>query len=415
MECILKTYPEAVLSSRVMTAIRFGWGLAFAVSVLLCAPRVGLACAGDCDWSGQVDIGDLVRMVNVALDRQPVTQCVAGDRDRSGAVRIDEVAGAVQSALRGCEPVPRNALAAASLSVARAVSYLTRITPAIGLAYDGAGGSTPCELGGVVEGVCEDVGPSALRATVTTTDCHDYTHETPMGYYGSAVVSGQGGCSAVLLPANIRFEFAWDVVNETAEGEPLFDTRMDAVVTLRQFLFGPAPCAIKGGIATFDGDMTFSPAAGGALAAHFEATSARTDFADFAMEYGCEPLTLTIAADGLLRLRDTFGAGPLEVEAWSEGLTATIDRSARSVTLTGAVKGDCFDGTAHISTIEPLTFLVGESCFNAGKLRIETPAGASLVTIGGDTAIDIDADADGSADLHYDSCASLPAACGAGL
>ena len=113
-------------------------------------PRIGLACDGDCDWSGQVDIGDLVRMVNIALERQPVTACPAGDRDRGGDVRVDELVGAVTSALRGCAPVPRNAQAAATLSVARAVSYLTRITPAIGLAYDGAGGSTPCELGGAV-------------------------------------------------------------------------------------------------------------------------------------------------------------------------------------------------------------------------------------------------------------------------
>ena len=359
-----------------------------------------------------VEVSDLVRMVDIAVGHRTATACPAGDVDQGGDISVDEILTAVNYALQGCPPVSADGLAAASLSVARTVSYLTRVTPAIGLAYDGAGGTTPCELGGIVEGVCEDVAPGVVRANVSTTDCHDYTHESTMGYYGTAVVSGQGGCDTVLLPTNIRFEFAWDVVNETADRMALLDTRMDGVGTLRQFLFGPPPCSIKGGVVTLDGDMTFRAADTRSVAAHFDATAAETDFADFAMEYGCEPLTLTITANGPLHLRDSFGDGTLDVEAQGEGLKATIDRAAKTFMFEGVVKGDCFGCTAHISTIEPLTFLVGESCFSAGKLRIETPAGPTLVTINADTSIDIDEGADDTIDLHYDSCALLPATCG---
>jgi hypothetical protein len=81
------------------------------------------------------------------------------------------------------------------------------------------------------------------------------------------------------------------------------------------------------------------------------------------------------------------------------------------VDVSGDAKGDCFNGTAHITTVEPLTFLVGESCFRAGQLRVETIAGTMRVTINGDASIDVDANDDGTPETHYDSCASLPATC----
>jgi Tol biopolymer transport system component len=405
------------LRRRAMGTLRAAhWQLAaggLALVLSMCGPSRARACAGDCDWSGQVDVSDLVRLVNIALERQPVTGCVAGDRDRAGDVTINELVTAVNHALAGCARVAAGGLAAATLSAARALAYITRVTPALGIAYDGADGSTLCELGGDLVGVCEDVAPGVLRATVSTTDCHDYTYESTMGYYGTATVSGSGGCTLILLPANIRVGFAMNVINETDDRVALLDTRLDAVVTLEQFLFGDRPCSIRGAVAVLDGTLVHRDPDGRDVMAQYDEMQTRADFSDFFEhpQYGCEPLTVSIQLDGPVHLRDSHGADVLETAVLAEALIARIDRSARTFTVTGRVKGECFDGTAQIDTLEPLTFLLSESCYAAGKLRIETPAGVTLVTINADTSVDIDVDEDGIHDARYDTCAALPGAC----
>jgi hypothetical protein len=49
-----------------------------------------------------VTISDVVTMVAIALDEAPVSQCPAGDTDRSGSISIAEVIVAVVHALSGC-------------------------------------------------------------------------------------------------------------------------------------------------------------------------------------------------------------------------------------------------------------------------------------------------------------------------
>lgn len=60
------------------------------------------SCPGDCDGDGMVVVSELVRGVNIALERQPVSVCPAFDRNADGAVAINELVAAVNSALRGC-------------------------------------------------------------------------------------------------------------------------------------------------------------------------------------------------------------------------------------------------------------------------------------------------------------------------
>lgn len=62
----------------------------------------GSGCAGDCDGDGQVNIGELIAMVGIALDTAPIAQCAAGDGNGDGAIRIDELLLAVTHALAGC-------------------------------------------------------------------------------------------------------------------------------------------------------------------------------------------------------------------------------------------------------------------------------------------------------------------------
>jgi len=59
-------------------------------------------CAGDCGHDGEVSIGDVVLMVNVALEQAEISECDAGDRDQNDVITIDEILVAVYHALNGC-------------------------------------------------------------------------------------------------------------------------------------------------------------------------------------------------------------------------------------------------------------------------------------------------------------------------
>jgi hypothetical protein len=59
-------------------------------------------CAGDCDGSGEVNVDELVRGVNIALGDESLVSCAGLDRDGNGAVTIDELVAAINAALFGC-------------------------------------------------------------------------------------------------------------------------------------------------------------------------------------------------------------------------------------------------------------------------------------------------------------------------
>lgn len=59
-------------------------------------------CIGDCDGNRFVTVAELVRGVNIALDRIDVALCPSMDRSGEGRVSVDELVAAVGAALRGC-------------------------------------------------------------------------------------------------------------------------------------------------------------------------------------------------------------------------------------------------------------------------------------------------------------------------
>ncbi len=59
-------------------------------------------CAGDCDGDGVVRVDELIRGLSIALGLAPATTCAALQSNLDGAVTIDELIAAVQSAVEGC-------------------------------------------------------------------------------------------------------------------------------------------------------------------------------------------------------------------------------------------------------------------------------------------------------------------------
>jgi sugar lactone lactonase YvrE len=74
------------------------------VAVLQRSPAA--ACPGDCDSNDTVVVAELVRSVNVALGRVPLSQCGPIDETGDGGVSIEELVRAVDAFLNDCpEPV----------------------------------------------------------------------------------------------------------------------------------------------------------------------------------------------------------------------------------------------------------------------------------------------------------------------
>ncbi len=60
------------------------------------------ACPGDCNGDGEVNIGELIRAVGIALGNTSVDECPAADTSGNGEVNIGELIQAVNAALSGC-------------------------------------------------------------------------------------------------------------------------------------------------------------------------------------------------------------------------------------------------------------------------------------------------------------------------
>lgn len=59
-------------------------------------------CVGDCNGGGTVVVNELVLGVNIALLRQPLSECLAFDPNGNGAVSVDELVRGVNNAVKGC-------------------------------------------------------------------------------------------------------------------------------------------------------------------------------------------------------------------------------------------------------------------------------------------------------------------------
>jgi len=59
-------------------------------------------CNGNCDYSGQVTVDDILKMVDIALGNGSVTSCPAGDSNADSRITVDEILAAVNNALNGC-------------------------------------------------------------------------------------------------------------------------------------------------------------------------------------------------------------------------------------------------------------------------------------------------------------------------
>lgn len=73
-------------------------------TLVLAGTRAPAQCVGDCNGNGEVTIGELIKGVNIALDRAQIADCPSFDVDHDGKVAVNELITAVRRALAGCQP-----------------------------------------------------------------------------------------------------------------------------------------------------------------------------------------------------------------------------------------------------------------------------------------------------------------------
>jgi sugar lactone lactonase YvrE len=113
-------------------------GLVWVLASVIPTRQVRAQCGGDCNGDGQVTVGEIVTMVNIALGNVDLSACTAGDDNHDGQITVNEILTAVIDALSGCprptplcQPLPvttTSALWVSDSSNSRVLEYLPPFT-----------------------------------------------------------------------------------------------------------------------------------------------------------------------------------------------------------------------------------------------------------------------------------------------
>jgi hypothetical protein len=177
------------------SAGRFGRAVVLVALLASPAPAQPSTCAGDCDASGRVTVGELVLAVHVCLGRAPALACAAADADRSGSVSIDELLGAVVESLTDCgaRPAP-TATATFTATIAPTPTSTSTATPSPSPTSTPAA-TPPVHVGGPWrEG----------EASVVASDCHalvERVRDQLLPLPGRDLHVSQEGARVVFVPA----------------------------------------------------------------------------------------------------------------------------------------------------------------------------------------------------------------------
>jgi sugar lactone lactonase YvrE len=81
-------------------------GLILVLAYVASTCPAGAQCVGDCNGDGQVSVGEIVTMVNIALGNVDISTCTAGDANHDDQITVNEILSAVIDALNGCAAAP---------------------------------------------------------------------------------------------------------------------------------------------------------------------------------------------------------------------------------------------------------------------------------------------------------------------
>jgi len=164
------------------------------------ASRASGQCAGDCNGDGTVTIGEVVTVLNLALDAGGT--CAAADADGSGAVEVNDVVAAVRSAANGCGGV-----ALCGNGVVEAGEDCDVGGTCVGGPLSGTACAQESDCGSGASGRC-DGGTGAMRQCDTDADCGGGTCRRCQVFGGASVGGGQTCAANCTFETNVQFILA---------------------------------------------------------------------------------------------------------------------------------------------------------------------------------------------------------------
>jgi hypothetical protein len=377
-------------------------------------------CPGDCNRDGAVLIGELITGVNEALGTSDAG-CDGLDINGNARIDINELIVAVGEALTVCpRPVAGvEVIAGATLGVARGLSGISSVLLATVSAVNAAnprdrsaapaddpvgGAAASCPLGGSYDRMCESIGPSRVRETVTWAAC-DYSRPGgSLDLDGTIALTLLGACPSTFIPTDIgvNMDFTVTLIDAVSGARRSFHLQMTGI--LHTITFGDRPCPIKGGQATLDGTVTSQLDGVTVGVLQLSGTDLTLTFSDFNDE--CQPATSTMEVDGMANVSDQTEP-PFALDVQFDGLTVTQHQTEAlegTTDISGGLQSSCFGGAITMQSSEPLAAAITQACPSGGVLQVSEGNGHAAIHYGVDGAVDIDNGADTTIDEHFASC-----------
>jgi hypothetical protein len=365
--------------------------VAIATLAVRAAPLSAQACAGDCDGSGSIGVGELVLAVNVALGRGRLAACPASDANRDGALTIDELIGSVSRSMSGC---PRRQGSGAVEDATRVITTVPetvrRVTLEFGSAGVPPGGADAGGGAGAVQFNCDQGS--------RTIDCLDggSGSSTRVTEYASCVLTedgitvqrngiermtvGEPRCPAAPAPTSAH----------TLELEAYFESRRSGSVQLatitvpgifrRRVVPGARTCTPFGGgilrdeTVTVDGTLqtTCNPQAAADCSASLTDLELTAQNLVAARTYAPPACDLSTVLDGGLFVNNASrSAGETFAQTFAAyRISESLIAGRRLVREDGRVNVDCL-GEVRVETMETLAMEPGgDICPGQGALRV---------------------------------------------
>lgn len=360
-------------------------------------------CAGDCDCSGQVGIGEIVKMVDIALGTRLTTSCRSGDADGDGQVTIDEVVQAVNNAAYGCpstRPTPTNAgrVAGGTTVLVNAMGAIPGLIGALatGLTLDNralvsgsfqrAAKVSNCPLGGTVT----EGGSPPLSLTLDLDDCR-----LPNGQ-GGITYDGSVALNLTSFTANVSAILADALGAETR--------RLTASLAGSVTPSLGGNCYLRAAtLSRTAGTLIMTTPRGDASSLNLAAASIAIEVDTFSSD--CIPTIYRMTFTGPGKL-GTSGSGQVDVTL--DALRTDIDDSQDPlrVSVGGALQAACYGGRITLQSNPDLQVLDASICPTAGGIDLSTPQGQARIVYRPDGRVDVDADGNGTIDQTLASCLS---------
>jgi hypothetical protein len=233
--------------------------IGIALAVLTCRPTPATAqtCVGDCNGNGTATIDELVRGVNILLERAALELCPSLDASGDGTVAVNELVRAVADLLYGCGVTPPTARPTATRTITSSPtsSPVPTSTPTAVVTppliagewredqYELTSSSCVGGINAAIENLLSELPPCVYTVTqagssVTITDC-DGVGATGELEQGSVVVVDlpvddltEDGCTIVFDP-----EFRGDLGSSPTTVQQSLDVSFQGACEM-------APCAI---------------------------------------------------------------------------------------------------------------------------------------------------------------------------